>query len=133
MCYTISIILNLKSLINITHTEDLIYDAGNNCKSTNIFSDFNLEGVNNYIKTNNKIIILEFDLIENLISFIKFIILIREIKIETIYQDNNILYAEKKYINTLDKSLHDKDELQKIININKNKVEFKELYNLIKF
>ena len=41
----------------------------NNCMATYIYNDNEIEGINNYIKTNDKIIVVEFDLKINLVRF----------------------------------------------------------------
>ena len=73
MCYTISLIINLKNKNNGTELENLIKDSSINCNSSSNYSDFNLEGTNNYVKTNDKVIILEFDEMNNILNFIEFI------------------------------------------------------------
>ena len=57
MEYSIAINMNLKNISNHLELENLIYDCGNNCNSINIYNDYELQGINKYIKKNNKIII----------------------------------------------------------------------------
>ena len=45
---------------------------------------------------------------------------IKELQIEYIYDDNNILYCSKKYLNNLNKNLHNKTTLIKKLEHNKN-------------
>jgi methionine synthase II (cobalamin-independent) len=87
-----------------------------------------LEGINNHIKKNNEIIIIEFEELTNIIDYINFIINIQNINIEYVYDDNNILYGSKKYLNSLKDNNQDKKKLLEIIDNNKNKVEYKTLY-----
>ena len=129
MNYSISLILDLKNNSNHMSIENLIYDSGNNCNTTSIYNDYELEGINNYIKKNNKIIILEFDNKIFLCNFIKFIKHIKEITIEYIYESNIMLYATKKYLNSINNRLHNKQDLIKKITENKLKDEFREIYN----
>ena len=100
MSYSISLCLNLKN--NNTHSsiENLIIDSANDCNNSYIYYDYDLEGINNYIKKNNKIMIIEFENIINIINFIKFIKTIESIFIEYIYHENNIIYANNKYLNS---------------------------------
>ena len=130
MSFSISLIINLKKS-NITEMENIIKESSQNCNVTNIYYDFDLEGINNNIKTNNKIIILEYDNELNFINFLKFIKLIQEIIIEYIYYDNNILYCSKKYLNNLEKTLHNKDDIINIILNNKKNINFKNIYNTL--
>ena len=118
--FIISLILDFKKLKEISITESIIYDAAYNSEVSNIYEDYELEGINKHIKSNNKIIISEFESIDNFIIFLKFIKSTKLIDIEYIYKDNNILYAKKNYINKLDKHLHSKEEIAKILNNNKN-------------
>ena len=131
MCYTISLIINLKNKNNGTELENLIKDSSINCNSSSNYSDFNLEGTNNYVKTNDKIIILEFEEMNNILNFIEFIRTIKDIKIEYIYNNNNILFATKKYLKNLDRNLHNKIELIDTINKNKLNNKYKKIYDLI--
>ena len=118
--FSISLILNLKKINNISITESTIYDAAINCEVTNRYDDYELEGINKHIKNNNKVIILEFESSNNFINFLKFIKSITNISIEYIYLDNNILYAKESYINKLDKEIHSKKKINEIISNNKN-------------
>ena len=131
MCYTISLIINLKNKNNGTELENLIKDSSINCNSSSNYSDFNLEGINNYVKTNDKVIILEFEEMNNILNFIEFIRTIKDIKIEYIYNNNNILFATKKYLENLDRNLHNKKEIIDIINKNKLNNKYNKIYDLI--
>ena len=128
MSYSIALILNLKNSNGIG-LENLIYDACNDCNVTYIYNDYELEGINKHIKKNNKIIISEFETLENICNFITFIKFMREITIQYIYENNNILYAYKKYINNLDYSLHDKEKILKSIKINEKNEKYKAIFN----
>ena len=110
MSFTISLIINLKKY-NAINTENIIKESSQNCNVSSIYYDFDLEGINKYIKKNNKIIILEFEEITDLINFLKFITLIREILIEYIYYENSILYSTKNYLDEVSKTLHNKNNL----------------------
>tara|TARA_Y100000816_G_scaffold285470_1_gene265160 strand:+ start:1171 stop:1569 length:399 start_codon:yes stop_codon:yes gene_type:complete len=128
MNFSISIIINLINNSNHLYYENLIYDSAYNCNCSTIYNDFELEGINNYIKKNNIIKIIEFDYISDLCNFINFIKVIRELIIETIYNDNSILYCSKQYINNLDKNLYNKNNIMLLINKNKENKKYKEIY-----
>ena len=128
--YNISIIIDIKNSQPNVY-ENIIIHSGNNCNASNIYDDYELEGINKYIKTNNKILILEFDNIKDICDFIKFIKTLREIKIEYIYYNNNILYASNKYINSLNKELYNKKDFINIISKNKEIAKYKQLYNCL--
>lgn len=131
MCFSISLIINLKKS-NALFLENIIIENSNVSNVSNVYNDYELMGINNYIKTNNKIIILEFEEIENIINFLELIKNVRDIKIEYIYNDNNILYARKKYLDGLNKLLFNKMELINKIDNNNKKKEYNKIYKLLK-
>lgn len=128
MCYSISIVIDLKKSSNITNTQELITDIALNSSTSNFYEDYQLDGINNYIRTNNKIIIYEFDNIINLENFIEIIITIKNKTIEYVFHDNNIIYASKKYLNDLNKNLHSKKNLLDKIKENKLNPKYKNIY-----
>ncbi len=132
MSYSISLILDLKKNSNTFNIEELIKNIAHNCNSCNNYDDYNLDGINKYIRTNEKIMIFEFDEISELLIFLEIIITIKEIKIEYIYYENSLIYASKKYLNNLDKNLFDKKQLEFTIEKNKNNYKYKNIYNIIK-
>tara|TARA_Y100000389_G_scaffold157568_1_gene158739 strand:- start:70 stop:480 length:411 start_codon:yes stop_codon:yes gene_type:complete len=133
MSYSISLNINLKNNNNHSETENLLIDCGNNLYASNIYNDYELEGINNFIKKNNKIILFEFEELNNLIDFI---ILLKDLKknqnhkfyIEYIYYINNILYANNKYLNNLNPNLISKKDLLEKIEINKANPIFSSIY-----
>ena len=131
MSFTISLIIDLKKC-NPTNTENIIKESSQNCNVISSYYDFDLEGINKYIKKNNKIIILEFEEIIDLLNFLKFITLMREILIEYIYYENSILYSTKNYLDKLSKTLYNKNTLINKIECNKKNNKFKKIYDLLK-
>jgi hypothetical protein len=132
MSYTISININLKNNINSESRKNLLIESGFNLNLINYYFDYDLEGINNHIKKNNEIVIMEFEELNNIIDYINFIINIENINIEYIYDDNNILYGSKKYLNSLRDNNQDKKNLLKIINNNRNNMEYNKLYKSLK-
>ena len=130
MSFTISLIIDLKKN-NTSNTENIIKESSQNCNVSLIYYDFDLEGINKYIKKNNKIIILEFEEEINFINFLKFIIFMREILIEYIYYENLILYSSNKYLDKLSKTLHNKNEIMNKIESNKKNYDFKKIYDIL--
>lgn len=134
MSYNISLSINLKNNNNHSETENLLIDCGNNLYASIIYNDYELEGINNFIKKNNKIILFEFEELENLNNFI---ILLKDFKknnnhkfyIEYIYYKNDMLYASTKYLNNINQNLITKEELLKKIETNKNNPIFSSIYN----
>jgi len=131
MGYSISLRLDIKKVSNHNDLEMLIYDIGNNLNATNLYSDFELSGRDNYIKNNFKIIIIELDNKNDFIYLIKLIKSLNEIEIEYIYDDNDIIYGDKKYLSNLDLN-QNKESIIKKINYNLNKSKYKDIHNLIK-
>jgi|TARA_Y100000389_G_scaffold37589_1_gene31932 methionine synthase II (cobalamin-independent) len=132
MSYTISININLKNNMNNESTKNLLIESGLNLNLINYYFDYELEGINNHIKKNNEIIIIEFEELTNIIDYINFIINIDNISIEYVYDNNNILYGSKKYLNSLKDNNQDKKKLLEIIDNNKNKIEYNKLYKSLK-
>ena len=95
MSYTISINIDLKNNINSESTKNLLIESGLNLNLLNYYFDYELEGINNHVKKNNEIIIIEFEELNNIIDYINFIINMQNINIEEVYDDNNILYGSK--------------------------------------
>lgn len=133
MNLTISLNQNLKKNNEHLQVENLIYDIVNNTNCYNIYNDFELDGINNYIKNNNKIYIIEYDNIDYFINFLTFINSIikknKNLYIEYIYNDNSILYASNKYLNNRNENNVTKIELLKNIENNKNNNLYKKIYN----
>lgn len=131
MNYSISIIINLKKNNNITNTYDLVIDIAKNCNTTNIYEDYELNGINNYIKTNNTIIIFDFESSKNIEDFLTIIVSLKSISIEYIFNENIIIYASNKYLNNLSKSLHNKKTIMETIDNNKKNSNYCKIYKLL--
>jgi len=129
MIFSISIIIKLKNDKNHFFLENIVNEAAENCNKINLYKDHELEGINKHIKKHNLIIIIEFEIQNDLINFIKFIKTIKELQIESIYINNTILFATDKYLNSVNTMLHDKNELIKTIKSNKQQERYKDLYN----
>lgn len=102
-----------------------------NLNRSDIFCDYELEGINNYIKKNNQIIIIEFDGIKNISNFISLVKPVDNVNIEYIYHDNSILYASAKYLNNLNSLTQDKVALENQIIQNKSNPDYKPIYSIL--
>lgn len=131
MSYSISIIIDLKKNNNISNTENLLREIGYNCKTINIYEDYQLDGINKYIRTNYKILIFEFEMIDNIENFLELIVSFRNVKIEYIYYENSALYVSKKYLNDLSNTTSDKKKIEDTIEKNKIKREYNKIYSLL--
>ena len=129
MIFSISIIIKLKNDKNHFFLESIVNEAAENCNKINLYKDHELEGINKHIKKHNLIIIIEFEIQNDLINFIKFIKTIKELQIESIYINNTILFATDKYLNSVNTMLHDKNKLIKTIKSNQQQEQYKDLYN----
>lgn len=129
MIFSISIIIKLKNDKNHFFLESIVNEAAENCNKINLYKDHEVEGINKHIKKHNLIIIIEFEIQNDLINFIKFIKTIKELQIESIYINNTILFATDKYLNSVNTMLHDKNELIKTIKSNQQQERYKDLYN----
>ena len=136
MSFSISITIDLKNNPNSSLAENILKDAAQNCNSINSYDDYDLEGTNNYVKTNNKVQIYEFDHQFDLTNFMKFIknatnTFLYKIQIESIYKNNSIIYASKHYLNDISKTMHSKEDIIAVIEENKKFPDLKEIYNII--
>ena len=137
MCFSLSLISNYKNNNSITYNNELLQNIASNIPDSIIYTDYEVSGINKYIKTNTTSTIIEIDApdyiaINNIISIIELIIPIKELQIEYIYDDNNILYCSKKYLNNINKNLHNKSSLIKKLEDNKKNINYCQLYKTLK-
>jgi hypothetical protein len=137
MCFSLSIISDYKNNNTITYTNELLQNIASNIPESIIYTDYEVSGINNYIKTNTSSTIIEIDTsntiaIANIINIIELITQIKELQIEYIYHDNNILYCSKKYLNNINKNLHNKSLIIKKLEDNKKEITYSQLYKTLK-
>ena len=134
MCFSLSIISDYKNNNSITYTNELLQNIASNIPNSLIYTDYELSGINNYIKTNTCSTIIEIDStsLASIIIIIELLLPIKELQIEYIYHDNNILYCSKKYLNNLNKTLHNKSTLIKKLEDNKINADYSELFKILK-
>ena len=134
MCFSLSIISDYKKNNSITYTNELLQNIASNIPNSLIYTDYELSGINNYIKTNTCSTIIEIDStsLASVIIIIELLLPIKELQIEYIYHDNNILYCSKKYLNNLNKTLHNKSTLIKKLEDNKKNADYSELFKILK-
>jgi hypothetical protein len=137
MCFSLSIISDYKNNNAITYTNELLQNITSNIPDSIMYTDYEVSGINNYIKTNTSSTIIEIDAsntiaIANIINIIELIIQIKELEIEYIYHDNNILYCSKKYLNNINKNLHNKSLIIKKLEDNKKEITYSKLYKTLK-
>lgn len=136
MCYSISIITDYKNSNLISYNNELLKNIASNIPDSLIYTDYELSGVNNYVKTNSCSTIIEINsensiAINNIVNIIELIIHIKELNIEYIYNDNNIIYCSKKYLNNLDKNLHNNKDIIKKIEENKKNKNYSSIYKAL--
>ena len=134
MCFSLSIISDYKNNNSITYTNELLQNIASNIPNSLIYTDYELSGINKYIKTNTCSTIIEIDStsLASIIFIIELLLPIKELQIEYIYHDNNILYCSKKYLNNLNKTLHNKSTLIKKLEDNKINADYSELFKILK-
>ena len=134
MCFSLSIISDYKNNNSITYTNELLQNIASNIPNSLIYTDYELSGINNYIKTNTCSTIIEIDStsLASIITIIELLLPIKELQIEYIYHDNNILYCSKKYLNNLNKTLHNKSTLIKKLEDNRKNADYSELFKILK-
>jgi hypothetical protein len=137
MCYSISIMTDLKTTNAISYNNELLKNIASNIPNAFLYNDYELSGINNYVKNNLCSTIIEIasedaSALINIVNIIELIIHIKELTIEYIYNDNNMLYCSKKYVNNLDPNLHSKKDILKIIEENKKNNEYNAIYKALK-
>ena len=137
MCYSISIMTDLKTTNAISYNNELLKNIASNIPNAFLYNDYELSGINNYVKNNFCSTIIEItsedaSALINIVNIIELIIHIKELTIEYIYNDNNMLYCSKKYVNNLDPNLHSKKDILKIIEENKKNNEYNAIYKALK-
>ena len=61
MCFSLSIISDYKNNNSITYTNELLQNIASNIPNSLIYTDYELSGINKYIKTNTCSTIIEID------------------------------------------------------------------------
>ena len=137
MCFSISLLSNYKNTNAITYNNDLLQNIASNIPDSLIYTDYEVSGTNKYIKTNTSSTIIEIDTsdsiaLANILVIIELIMPIKELQIEYIYHDTNILYCSKNYLNNLNKNLQNKSSIIKTIENNKKNSNYNLLYKTLK-
>jgi len=137
MCYSISIITDYKNTNLISYNNELLKNIASNIPNSLIYNDYELSGTDNYIKTNSCSTIIEINsedisAVNSIVCIIELIIHIKELAIEYIYNDNNIIYCSKKYLNNLDKNLHSSKDIIKKLEENKKNNDYNTIYKALK-
>ena len=128
---------DLKNTNLISYNNELLKNIASNIPNTLIYTDYELSGINNYVKNNFCSTIIEINsedisALSNIVNIIELIIHIKDLTIEYIYNDNNILYCSKKYINNLDTNLTNKKDILKKIEENKKNETYNIIYKALK-
>lgn len=137
MCFSISLLSDYKNTNAITYNNDLLQNIASNIPNSLIYTDYEVSGTNKYIKTNTSSTIIEIDTsdsiaLANILVIIELIMPIKELQIEYIYHDTNILYCSKIYLNNLNKNLHNKSSIIKTLENNKKNTNYNLLYKTLK-
>ena len=137
MCYSISIMTDLKTTNSICYNNELLKNIASNIPNSLLYNDYELSGINNYVKNNFCSTIIEINSediseLSSIVTIIELIIHIKDLTIEYIYNDNNILYCSKKYINNLDQNYVSKKTILKKIEENKNNETYSSIYKALK-
>ena len=137
MCYSISIMTDLKTTNSICYNNELLKNIASNIPNSLLYNDYELSGINNYVKNNFCSTIIEINsedisALSSIVTIIELIIHIKDLTIEYIYNDNNILYCSKKYINNLDQNYVSKKTILKKIEENKNNETYSSIYKAYK-
>jgi len=105
MGLTIELSFSITKHANITQFKQILSDVAEKYNSTSSYFIHEIEGHSRTIDRNDCIHIVEFDISQkNIVNYIKNIMRIKNVKIDSIYVDKkgiNLIYASKKYLSTM--------------------------------
>tara|TARA_R110002012_G_C11449503_1_gene591566 strand:- start:392 stop:790 length:399 start_codon:yes stop_codon:yes gene_type:complete len=129
--FTIYLVINLKKAKNIEALKSLMKDGAYNSNCTTEYFSHETEGKNCEIIKNNIVYAVEFNNIVDLLNYIVYIKTFEKIEIESVYDNNEIIYGSKNYIKSLDQNMINPEIIKQKINKNKLLSQYKKIYNLL--
>ena len=129
--FTIYLVIDLKSTTSLEYFKNILRDGAINLNCVQEYFTHETEGINCTIKKNNIIYVAEFENIENLQQYIKFIKTFSKVKIELVCERDNIIYMSKQYQKSLDNNIIDREKIEKNIEKYKSNNKYNRLYKLL--
>ena len=129
--YTIHLILDIKIITRVEEIKNILRDSALSLNCEQEYFSHETEGINNKIKRNNLIYIVEFANIEILEKYVEFIKTLKVVKIELVCERNSIIYMSKQYYKSLDNNIIDREQIIKLIEKYKCNNKYSRLYKLL--
>tara|TARA_A100001015_G_C14833092_1_gene649366 strand:- start:379 stop:771 length:393 start_codon:yes stop_codon:yes gene_type:complete len=129
--FTIYLLVDLKKNYMETSVKGLIKDSAILCNCEREYFNYETDGINCEITSNNMIYTVEFFSIEDLCNYIDFIKSIKTVIIDSIFYENSILYASNKYLKNLNTNFVNRENIKKTIFENRQLSKFSRLYKLL--
>ena len=129
--FSIHLKIDLKQVTsNLESLKSLLQDSATSADTTHSYFTHETEGQNNQIYKNNLIYVAEFSQLENIELYIEFINSIREVEIQLVCRQDQIIYMNREYKKTLDKK-QQREIIERIQQLQQNSTEFTRLYRLL--
>ncbi len=129
--YTIHLTIDLKNISSLEEIRNLLRDSATNLNCEQEYFTHETEGINNTIKRNNLIYVVEFSILDSVEKYIEFIKTVKKVKIELVCERNSIIYMSKQYDKSLDSNIVDREYIRKTIETYKRNNRYSRLYKLL--
>jgi len=129
--YTIHLTIDLKNTTSLEEIKNLLRDSAINLNCEQEYFTHETEGINNRIKRNNIIYVVEFSILDNVEKYIEFIKTVKKVKIELVCERNTIMWMSKQYDKSLDTNIVDREYITRTIEVYKCNNTYSRLYKLL--
>jgi len=129
--FTIHLIIDLKNTTSLEDIKNLLRDSAINLNCEQEYFTHETEGINNRIKRNNLIYVVEFSILDNVEKYIEFIKTVKKVKIELVCERNTIMWMSKQYDKSLDTNIVDREYITRTIDVYKCNNTYSRLYKLL--
>jgi len=129
--YTIHLTIDLKNTTSLEEIKNLLRDSAINLNCEQEYFTHETEGINNRIKRNNLIYVVEFSILDNVEKYIEFIKTVKKVKIELVCERNTIMWMSKQYDKSLDTNIVDREYITRTIEVYKCNNTYSRLYKLL--
>ena len=129
--YTIHLTIDLKNTTSLEDIKNLLRDSAINLNCEQEYFTHETEGINNRIKRNNLIYVVEFSILDSVEKYIEFIKTVKKVKIELVCERNTIMWISKQYDKSLDTNIVDREYITRTIELYKCNNTYSRLYKLL--
>ena len=129
--YTIHLTIDLKNITSLEEIRNLLRDSATNLNCEQEYFTHETEGINNRIKRNNLIYVVEFSILDSVEKYIQFIKTVKKVKIELVCERNTIMWMSKQYDKSLDTNIVDREYITRTIEVYKCNNRYSRLYKLL--